>query len=60
MKFYTPTEVAKMLKLNVATIYSYIKAGLIKANKFGRYYRISKEDLKNFLLRSSTIKEKSE
>lgn len=56
MKFYTPTEIAEMLKLNVATVYSYIKEGLIRANKFGRYYRIAEEDLKDFLLQSSTVK----
>ena len=42
-------EAAVYLKLNPLTLYEYIRAGKLKAVKFGRYYRILEEDLKIFV-----------
>lgn len=47
--FYSPTELAEMFSFNVMTIYRYIEKGLIKAYKFGKEYRIDKEELERFL-----------
>jgi excisionase family DNA binding protein len=47
--FYTAEELAKELKLNVMTIYRYIKAKKLKAYKIGKEFRIDKEEFNNFL-----------
>lgn len=48
-QFYTASELAEALKLNVMTIYRYINAGKLKAYKFGKEFRIHKIEFKNFL-----------
>lgn len=48
-EFYTPAEVAKMLRVNIMTIYRYIKAGKIKAYKLGKEFRIDKKEYERFL-----------
>lgn len=48
-KFLTVTEVANLLKLNVLTVYSYIRKNQLAAIKFGRYYRIDAQDLEDFI-----------
>jgi len=52
--FFTPIQVARKLQLNVITIYSYIKKGALRAAKFGRNYRISGNDLHNFIKANKT------
>lgn len=47
--FYTPQEVADLLKLRVITVYDYIKMGKLTAARFGNRYRIAREDLEAFL-----------
>ena len=61
MKFLTPRDVASMLKLNVLTVYEYIQKGHLSAIRLGRQYRISTQDLANFidLQRTSNIIPKS-
>lgn len=54
-EFYTAEEVAEMLKVNIMTIYRYIKAGKIKAFKLGKNFRIEKVELDHFL---SSLKSK--
>ena len=48
-KFVRPREIAKLLKLNIVTIYEYIQSGRLRAIKFGRTYRIEKKDLELFI-----------
>lgn len=48
---FTPAEVARHLKLNLLTIYRYIRKGELSAAKFGRTYRIREEDLDEFVER---------
>lgn len=48
-KFYTAQELADKLRVNVMTIYRYIKAGRLKAYKIGKEYRIDKNEFNNFL-----------
>jgi putative molybdopterin biosynthesis protein len=52
--FYTAEELAKLLKLNIMTIYRNIKAGKLKAYKIGRGFRIEKADFEKFLHRAKT------
>ncbi len=47
--FFTAQEVADMLKLNILTIYEYIKKGELPAIKFGRNYRIEEKKLNEFI-----------
>lgn len=52
--FLTAKEVADFLKLNILTIYEYIRIGKLKAIRFGRNYRIAKEDLDRFIRSNKT------
>ena len=47
--FYTAKELASTLKLNVMTIYRYIKARKLEAYKIGKEYRIEKKEFNEFL-----------
>ncbi len=53
--FYTPEELAEALRVNVMTIYRYIKAKKLKAYKIGRGYRIGKVEFTKFLNSIKTI-----
>jgi excisionase family DNA binding protein len=48
-EFYKAEELAKVLDVNIMTIYRYIKAGRLKAYKIGREFRIDKEEFNKFL-----------
>jgi excisionase family DNA binding protein len=48
-EFYTPTEISKKLRVNVMTIYRYIKNGRIKAHKLGKELRINVREYERFL-----------
>jgi len=48
-EFYTPAEVAEKLRVNIMTIYRYIKAGKIKAHKLGKEFRIDVKEYERFL-----------
>ncbi|MDD3487367.1 MAG: helix-turn-helix domain-containing protein [Candidatus Moranbacteria bacterium] len=48
-EFYTAEELAKKLKLNVMTIYRYIKAGKLKAHKIGKEFRIGRKEFERFI-----------
>lgn len=53
-RFFTPSEVAKELQLNLLTIYKYIRNKKLLAIKFGRNYRIAIEDLDKFIKSNKT------
>lgn len=53
-EFYTAEELAEKLRVNIMTIYRYIKAGKIKAYKFGKEFRVEKNEFELFLKKSST------
>ena len=53
-EFYTTQELANKLRVNIMTIYRYIKAKKIKAYKIGKEFRIGKEEFNNFLNNSKT------
>ena len=51
---FTTGEVAERLNLSEKTIRNLIDSGELKAFKFGRVYRISEEQLNNFINESRT------
>ncbi|MFA5072222.1 MAG: helix-turn-helix domain-containing protein [Candidatus Pacearchaeota archaeon] len=53
-QFYKADDLAKLLEVNIMTIYRYIKAGRLKAYKIGREFRIDKNDFQSFLKKAST------
>ena len=48
-EFYKAEDLAKLLEVNIMTIYRYIKAGRLKAHKIGRDFRIDKVEFNKFL-----------
>lgn len=53
LKVYTLEEVQELLKVTRRTLYTYIKAGTLKATKMGRYWRVRHADLKEFIDKGS-------
>jgi len=53
-EFYTTKELAEKLRVNIMTIYRYIKAGKLKAYKIGKDFRIDKEEFNKFLNKVKT------
>lgn len=49
MVFYTVEEIAEILKLDAETIRRYLVKGNLKGSKIGRSWRITEEDLKEFI-----------
>jgi excisionase family DNA binding protein len=43
--FYSPDEVAVLLKLHVRTVRRYIREGRLKASRIGKQYRVAVSDL---------------
>ena len=52
-EFYTAKELAEKMRLNIMTIYRYIKSKRLKAHKMGKDFRIAKKDFQDFLKESS-------
>ena len=55
-EFYKAEELAEKLRVNIMTIYRYIKAGKLKAYKIGKEYRIDKKTFDDFLKKAQTRK----
>jgi len=53
-EFYTAKELAEKLRVNIMTIYRYIKANRIKAYKIGKAFRIDKKEFNAFINRVKT------
>ncbi len=51
LKLYNLDELSKVLKVNKVTLRGYIEQGRLKAVKIGRSYRVTEEDLREFLLK---------
>jgi excisionase family DNA binding protein len=56
--YIKPREIADLLKLNIVTIYEYIREGKIRAVKFGRNYRVEEKNLEKFINHSVVIARK--
>lgn len=52
--FYTAQELADKLRVNIMTIYRYIKAGKLRAHKLGKEFRIDKDEFNRFLDKTTT------
>jgi len=48
-EYYIAKELADKLRVNIMTIYRYIKAGKLKAYKLSKEFRIGEEEFNNFL-----------
>jgi excisionase family DNA binding protein len=48
-KLYTIEEIAEILKVTERTLYNYIKSGVLKAVKIGKYWRIKHTDIQAFI-----------
>ena len=53
-EFYTAKELAVKLRVNIMTIYRYIKASRLKAHKIGKDFRIEKNEFNEFLNKTET------
>ena len=53
--FYTAQELADKLRVNIMTIYRYIKAKKLKAHKIGKEFRIECSEFKRLMSNSSNI-----
>jgi len=53
-EFYLAEELAAKLRVNIMTIYRYIKVGKLKAHKIGKEFRIEKSEFDNFLNKTKT------
>ncbi len=54
-EFYKAEELADKLRVNIMTIYRYIKAKRLKAYKIGKEFRIDREEFNKFLEKVKTI-----
>jgi acetyl-CoA synthetase len=47
--YYTPKEISDKLKLNIRTIYKWIREGKVNAVKLGDVWRISESEMQRLL-----------
>jgi excisionase family DNA binding protein len=48
-EYFTPQEIAEKLKIDMSTVYRWIKNGNLKAVKIGHFWRISESELNRIL-----------
>jgi len=53
---YTPEEVARKVKVERSTVYHWLSAGLLRGLRVGSTWRITEEDLLEFMKRSARSK----
>jgi excisionase family DNA binding protein len=53
-EFYTAKELAEKLRVNIMTIYRYIKAKKLNSYKIGKEFRIEKGEFNKFLNKVKT------
>ena len=54
-EFYTLEEIAERLKVVYMTVYRWVKSGKLPAYKFGKQYRIKKNDIQKFIENSKKV-----
>lgn len=59
-KVYTTEEIAETLQVTLRTVYNYIKDGRMKAVKIGKYWRITEQQLNDFLTAMTKEEEKKD
>ncbi len=47
--YYTCEEIAERFKVKKATVWGWIRCGRLPAARIGKLYRVSDEDLQNFI-----------
>ena len=57
IKVYTIEEVAELLHTTRRTLYTYLKAGKLKAVKMGRKWLVTEENLKEFISKGTREEE---
>lgn len=50
---YTVEEVSSKLKIPEETIRQYLRKGILKGSRIGRYWRITEKDVEEFLEKNS-------
>jgi excisionase family DNA binding protein len=53
-EYYLAEELAAKLRVNIMTIYRYIKAKRLKAYKIGKEFRIGRADFEKFIEQTKT------
>jgi excisionase family DNA binding protein len=48
-ELFTPQEVAQKLKIDMSTVYRWIREGRLKAVKIGHFWRVSESELSRLL-----------
>lgn len=56
---YTPNEVAKLLRIRLATVYDLIKCGDLPAIRIGKNYKIPKEAFDSWVV-NKTVEQRKE
>jgi len=51
-EYYTAAEVARILSVNVMTIYRYIKAKRLAAHKIGKEFRVDRTEFERFMAKT--------
>lgn len=54
-KYYSRQEIARIFSVNPMTIYRLIRRGDIKAIRIGNDYRVSEDELKEYMKRKSAL-----
>ena len=49
MEYFTPEEIAQMLKVDIQTVWRWLREGKLPGLKIGKVYRVSQEQLDSFL-----------
>ena len=53
--FYTVEQVAELLQVHWQTVLNYIKSSKLKALRLGKGYRITADDLEDFIKANKTV-----
>ena len=53
-KLLTCDDVSEILQLNIQTVFKYIRQGRLSAVKFGRSFRVTQDQLKEFIEKNKT------
>ncbi len=48
-RYYTPEEIAELLKVSRETVYNWLRAGKLKGTKVFNFWRVSESELSRLL-----------
>ena len=57
-KYYTPQEIAELLKISYMTVYRWIRAGKLEAYQVQKQYRIREADFNSFMKANKKVSSK--